>query len=83
MSTLRWGIIGSGKIAHDFIKSMDKTERQHKVVAVAASSEEKAKKLIDDLKLDAKCYGYYQYLIADPDVDIVYIALYNEAHYHW
>jgi predicted dehydrogenase len=29
--TLRWGIIGAGKIAHDFIQAMNKAERKHKV----------------------------------------------------
>jgi hypothetical protein len=29
--TLRWGVIGAGCVAHDFIQCMDKAERPHKV----------------------------------------------------
>jgi dihydrodiol dehydrogenase / D-xylose 1-dehydrogenase (NADP) len=81
--TLRWGIIGAGKIAHDFIQAMDKAERKHKAVAVSASSKDRAQKLVDELKLDATAYGNYSDVIKDPNVDIIYIGLHNEAHCPW
>jgi dihydrodiol dehydrogenase / D-xylose 1-dehydrogenase (NADP) len=38
---------------------------------------------VDELKIDAKAYGNYTDVITDPDVDIVYIGLHNEAHCPW
>ena len=56
----------------------------HTITAVASStSKEKAATFIDNLGLPAECvaYGSYQELVADPNVDIVYIATPHSHHF--
>ncbi|KAJ3493201.1 hypothetical protein NLG97_g4883 [Lecanicillium saksenae] len=53
--------------------------------AVAARSLAKAQAQIDacDLGKDVKAYGSYEELVADPDIDIIYIGLINCYHVEW
>lgn len=56
----------------------------HKVVAVASSrSKDSAAKFLDKVKAPegAKTYGSYHELVADPDVDIVYVATPHSHHF--
>ena len=42
--TLRWGIIGGGKIAHDFVRAFDNAKRKHQVSSemAAAANDQRA-----------------------------------------
>ncbi|KAI6179639.1 Trans-1,2-dihydrobenzene-1,2-diol dehydrogenase isoform X1 [Aphelenchoides besseyi] len=82
---LKWGVIGCGSIANEFVRSMNQyCKRKNKVVAVAASSLERANEFVKNQKLDdAKAYGSYAELIKDDNIDIVYIALLNHMHLEW
>ncbi|CAD5228133.1 unnamed protein product [Bursaphelenchus xylophilus] len=80
---LRWGLIGCGKISHDFGKSLDKAEKPHKVVACAASSLERAQKFAKEHFPHATPYGSYEELLKDPHIDAVYVGVHNEAHCPW
>ena len=60
------------------------TDIKHEIVAVASSSSaEKAKKFIADFKCppSTRAYGSYADLVADPAIDIVYIATPHSHHY--
>ena len=65
---LKWGFIGAGRISNDFCLALDKCERKHKIVAVAASSLERAEEFIRDRRLEAKAYGTYEAIFTDADV---------------
>lgn len=81
---LRWGVIGLGLIARDFVLSMNFCKHLQKVVAVSTShSVEKAVQFCKNLGLgpDTKAYGDYEELFKDPEVEIVYIANMNGTHY--
>ena len=57
---------------------------KHKVVAVSSStSAERAKKFITDLKCPSStsAYGSYKELVADKDVDIIYVATPHSHHF--
>lgn len=75
---LRWGIIGTGRIANDFAAAL-RTLPDAKLVAVAArtltSAENFAKK-----HAISRAYGTYQELVSQRDIDIVYIATFHPMH---
>jgi dihydrodiol dehydrogenase / D-xylose 1-dehydrogenase (NADP) len=79
---IRWGILGPGRIAHDFAGALRAAGSE--ITAVAAGSLpmplERAQafaKLFDI----PNAYGSYLELAQDPNVDIVYIATVNFLHY--
>uniref|UniRef100_A0AC34R5Z6 Gfo/Idh/MocA-like oxidoreductase N-terminal domain-containing protein n=1 Tax=Panagrolaimus sp. JU765 TaxID=591449 RepID=A0AC34R5Z6_9BILA len=79
---LRWGIIGCGLISHDFVLSMKNCKTKNKIVAVAARNLEKAEnfKTQTNLENSVVVYGSYDELLADKNVDIVYIGVVNHEH---
>ncbi|OOM74196.1 glucose--fructose oxidoreductase precursor [Clostridium puniceum] len=75
MRKIKWGIIGLGNIANKFAhtaKAMDSVELK----AVASRGKEKSEAFgkIYDVPSE-KCYGSYEELVRDEDVDVVYIAV--------
>ena len=81
MTTLNWGILGTGNIARKFASDLAQTPGA-KVVAVGSRSAESAKKFGDELKIP-NCHASYEALIADPAVQAIYISLPNHLHKEW
>lgn len=90
--TCNWGILATGGIAKQFTKDLlidpatrETTDVKHRVVAVASStSVKKAQEFIEEVNCSAdttRCYGRYEDLVADKDVEIVYIATPHSHHY--
>lgn len=78
----RWGICGSGRIAHDFVVAVQTLpESEHRVVAIAARSLDAAKKFAQEHCIP-RAYGSYEDLARDETVDVVYVATVNSAHLH-
>src|SRR3954467_15042266 len=76
-ATTRWGLLGAGQISRTqslVLPAADGAE----LFAVAARDLERARSLGAP-----RSYGSYAELIADPDVDAVYIGLPNDAHLPW
>ena len=71
MEKIKWGILAPGGIAHRFARDMQNLD-DCCVAAVASRSLDKAKAF--EPSLSYKAYGSYGELIADPDIDAVYIA---------
>ena len=78
---LRWGIIGLGNIANQFIKDLLLLPHT-KVTAVASRSHAKAKAFAELYQVD-HFYGDYQAILEDAEVDIVYIATPHNSHMDW
>ncbi|KAG1138386.1 hypothetical protein G6F37_005310 [Rhizopus arrhizus] len=79
MSSLRWGIIGTGNIATLFAKAL-KVAKKGKLVGVGSRSLETAKAF--GQQFDTKhCFGSYQELLNSPDIDIVYISTPHPQHF--
>jgi predicted dehydrogenase len=81
MTKLRWGILGTGSIAHKFARGILRSETGD-LVAIASRSKENAR---DFAKLyqTPNHYGTYEALLADPTVDVVYIATPHTHHREW
>lgn len=65
-------------------KARDASDVAHKVVAVASSSaKDKADQFISSTGIPAPCtaYGSYEELVADANVDVVYVATPHSHHY--
>ncbi|MFE6029766.1 Gfo/Idh/MocA family protein [Streptomyces niveus] len=76
--TTRWGVLATGGIAATFtgdVQAMAGAE----VVAVASRSETSAKAFADRFGIP-RAYGDWAGLVADPEVDIVYVATPHSAH---
>ncbi len=74
---LRWGILATGLIADMFVS--DLVETGHHVEAVGSRNQEKAQAFADKFGI-ARAYGSYEALVADPDVDAIYIATPHPMH---
>ncbi|KAF4806007.1 D-xylose 1-dehydrogenase [Colletotrichum siamense] len=89
--TVKWGIMATGWIAETFCKDLltnpaarDVTDVAHKIVAVSSSRDaQKARDFIKkiDGPSDAATYGSYAELVADPNVDIIYVATPHSHHF--
>jgi predicted dehydrogenase len=66
---LRWGILGCGRVSHDFTQAL-KHLPTASVVACAARSADSAK----DFAEIGRHYGSYDELLEDSNVDIVYVG---------
>ncbi|MBC8059910.1 MAG: Gfo/Idh/MocA family oxidoreductase [Clostridiaceae bacterium] len=76
--TIKWGIIGTGAIAHTFAESLG-TIKDAELVAVGASSKEKAEAFGKEFNIPST-YGNYSDLVNDVDVEIIYVATIHPLH---
>ena len=76
---MRVGIIGAGWIAEKAAITLNGLEHCE-AYAIASRSKEKADAFAEKWKM-RKAYGSYSELIADPDVDLVYVATPHSHHY--
>jgi predicted dehydrogenase len=82
MSALRWGILSTADIAvRKVIPGIRKAARCE-VVAIASRDGERARAVAERLAIPA-AHASYEALLADPDVDAVYIPLPNHLHVTW
>jgi len=75
---LNWGVMGPGAIADVFVSSSQKHTRQ-KFVAVGSSSANRAADFAERHGIP-RSYGSYEDLLADPDVDVIYVATRQHVH---
>ena len=79
MRRIRWGILSTAKIGiRKVIPAMQKGTYSE-ILALASRSAERARKAADNLGIP-KVYGSYESLLADSDIDAVYIPLPNHLH---
>jgi predicted dehydrogenase len=82
VSTLRWGILSTADIARTkVIPGLQKAARCS-VVAIASRDEGRAAAVAAELGIP-RAHGSYEGLLADPEVDAVYIPLPNHMHVEW
>ena len=76
---VRWGFIGAGWIAHRALAAAVHCADGAVLQAAAARDVDRAR----SLSPVGRSYGDYAALLADDDVDAVYISLNNDAHLPW
>jgi predicted dehydrogenase len=75
---VRWGILGTGGIAHTFATDLRLTD-SGVVAAVGSRSQESADRFADEYGIEAR-HPSYASLVADPDVDVIYVATPHPSH---
>jgi predicted dehydrogenase len=81
VSPLRFGILGTAHIARSFVQGVSPSRRVI-VSGVASRDSGKARAFAKDLGI-ARHFGSYEALLADPDIDAVYVPLPNSLHAEW
>ncbi len=79
--TLKWGIIGTAKINRSVIPPLQRSQR-NLLWAVASRDDARASAYAQEWGIP-NAYGSYEALLADPDIDVVYISLPNSLHAEW
>lgn len=78
---LRWGLIATGGIARKFAEQLP-ASRTSELVAVGSRTREAAEKFAADFG-GVRAHGSYDALLADPEVQAVYISPPHPAHLEW
>ena len=79
---VKWGVIGCADIAVKKVIPAMLGSELSEVTAIASRSEERAVAVASDLGIP-RAYGSYQDLLADQDLEAVYIPLPNHLHHEW
>ena len=82
MTNFRWGILSNARHAIDAILPALATVPGHKVVAIAARDASAAGETAKRFGI-TRVHPTYETLLADPEVDGVYIGLANSLHAEW
>ena len=82
-SPLRWGILSTGRIAGVFARGLAES-RTGRLVAVGSRSAESAARFAAEHDVaPARAHSTYEALLADPEVEAVYIATPHPQHVEW
>ncbi|HEX2626009.1 MAG TPA: Gfo/Idh/MocA family oxidoreductase [Candidatus Limnocylindrales bacterium] len=81
---LRWGVLSTADIGRrKWIPGVRRApEQRGEVVAIASRDAGVARQVADELDIP-RAHGSYEALLADPEVDAVYIPLPNHLHLEW
>jgi predicted dehydrogenase len=82
IAPVRWGILGTAKIALEKVIPGMLGSSLAQVVAIASRDIGKAREAANRLGIP-KAYGSYQELIDDPDIEAIYNPLPNHLHVPW
>lgn len=76
---IRWGIVGPGRIAENVTSDFPHVDGA-RAVAVASRSAERAQAFAARHGIE-RAYGSYAQILADPDVDVLYVATPHPQHH--
>lgn len=82
MKKIRWGVLSTARIGTETVIPAMQLGEYCSVTAIASRQLEKAQAAARRLGIE-KTYGSYEELLADPDVDAVYLPLPNHLHVPW
>jgi D-xylose 1-dehydrogenase (NADP+, D-xylono-1,5-lactone-forming) len=81
MKQLRWGILGTSRINRSVAPAINESPRSQ-LLAVASRALERAQAEARSYSIP-RAYGSYTELLADTEIDAVYVALPNALHAEW
>lgn len=76
---IRWGVIGTGKIGSTFARDLQLLD-DAELVAVGSRQQSTADEFADRFAIPHR-HGSYADLVADPDVDVVYVSTPHPGHH--
>jgi predicted dehydrogenase len=79
MSEIRWGVVGPGRIAEKVVEDFAVVEGA-RAVAVASRSADRARDFADRHGIE-RAHGSYADILADPEVDVLYVATPHPQHH--
>ena len=79
---VRWGVLGAAKFAREHMAPAIHAAKGAQFAALATSSPDKAEGF-QAFQPDLRIHDSYDSLLADPDIDAVYIPLPNHLHVEW
>lgn len=82
MTDIRWGILGAAKFARQHLAPAIHAARQSKLALLGTSDPAKAAPF-QAIDSGLRVVGSYEAVLADPDIDAVYIPLPNTLHVEW
>jgi predicted dehydrogenase len=82
LSVLRWGILSTANIAIEKVIPGMRSAKRAEVLGIASRDRARADSTARQLGIP-RAYGSYEELLADPDIDAVYIPLPNHLHAQW
>ncbi|MBN9391768.1 MAG: Gfo/Idh/MocA family oxidoreductase [Chloroflexi bacterium] len=78
---LKWGVLGAARINRRFLPGL-KAAYNAELVGIASRSAEKARQAADQWGAPV-AYDSYEAMLADPQIEAVYIPLPNSLHIEW
>jgi D-xylose 1-dehydrogenase (NADP+, D-xylono-1,5-lactone-forming) len=78
---VKWGLLSTAAINEAILRGASQSQ-DAEVIAVASRDEERARSYAQEHGLE-RSYGSYEGLLANPDVEAVYISLPNSLHVEW
>src|SRR3954447_13087611 len=82
LSNVRWGVLSTANIGRRAVLPAIQRSRNGELVAVASRDADKARAFAADLGIP-RAYASYEQLLADPEIEAVYIPLPNSMHREW
>jgi predicted dehydrogenase len=79
---VNWGVLGAASIAVQRVIPAMREAPSATFLALASRDESKARAVASELGAP-RSYAGYEQLLADPDIDAVYIPLPNQLHFEW
>jgi D-xylose 1-dehydrogenase (NADP+, D-xylono-1,5-lactone-forming) len=78
---LNWGLLSTAKINKALMPAL-KGSKRNRLLAVASRSQESADAYAKQWGIE-RALGSYEALLADPEIDVVYVSLPNHLHAEW
>ena len=78
---MKWGIMGTGRIAGTFAGTVLKMNTERETLAAAGSRSEDSARAFAEKYCIPRAHSSYEALVNDPEIDAVYIATPNSLHY--
>lgn len=82
LEPVSWGVLSTANIGLKKVIPAMQLSQLSRVDGIASRDRGRAQRAADDLGIE-KAYGSYEELLADPDIEAVYIPLPNHMHLEW